>query len=172
MKNGLFWACTVALLSLLSTLSQSAEVNTPLPVAIAETDAFELVGRLETEGFVIFVDRAATNAPVLNATLEAELDGQKADARFRPEQGDYLIDDANWLKPLRQPGKYALAFTLIAGDEADLLSTDFDVSSPSTVAVQSPIAGVGVFGWGAGVLLLVTIGFGLKRHQARKRGAV
>ena len=138
-----------------------------IPVAVAESDSFELVGRLDASGFVFFVDRAASNAPVLNATLEVEQGGRKATARFRSESGDYLIDDAAWLAPLRQPGEYALAFTLLAGDEADLLTADFAVLAASTVATALPLFN----GWAAGIsglaLLLILAG-AWRRRVARK----
>lgn len=92
----------------------------PMPVAVAESEAFEAVGRLSDEGLVWFIDRADSNAPVLDARLEVEANGQTQVARFRPEQGDYLIADAGWLKALRQPGEHALALTLLAGDDSDL----------------------------------------------------
>ena len=148
--------------------AQAANGPLPIPVVVAESESFEVVGRLDTEGFTFFVDRAASNAPVLNATLEVEQGGQKAKARFRNESGDYLIDDAAWLQPLRQPGEYALAFTLVAGEEADLLSANFIVSGPSTAAIALPVSG----GWAAGIsgltLLLLLGGAWWRRRAVRK----
>ena len=99
----------------------------PMPVAVAESGAFEAVGRLSDEGLVWFIDRADSNAPVLDARLEVEANGQTQVARFRPEQGDYLLADAGWLAPLRREGGHALALTLIAGEESDLLTGELDV---------------------------------------------
>ena len=168
MKIRLFFRLTAALLLAGSVFVQAAELPLPIPVVVAESESFEVVGRLDTEGFTFFVDRAASNAPVLNAALEVEQGGRKAKARFRNESGDYLIDDAAWLQPLRQPGEYALAFTLVAGDEADLLVADFDVSGASTAATALPIAG----GWVAGIaglsLLLLLGGAWWRRRAAGK----
>ena len=170
MKNRLFLGLTAALLLGCFGLAQASpapEVPVAMPVAVAESDSFELVGRLEASGFVFFVDRVANNAPVLNATLEVEQGGRKATARFRSESGDYLIDDAIWLAPLHQPGEYALAFTLLAGDEADLLTADFAVLAASTVATALPLFN----GWAAGIsglaLLLLLLG-AWRRWVARK----
>jgi len=148
--------------------ARAAELPSAIPVVVAESESFELVGRLDAEGFSFFVDRAASNAPVLNATLEVEQGGRKATARFRSERGDYLIDDAAWLQPLRQPGEYALAFTLVLGDEADLLAADFDVSGVSTAATALPFSSA----WAAGIsgltLLLLLGGAWWRRRAAGK----
>ena len=138
----------------------------------ADSESFELVGRLEAEGLVIFVDRAASNQPVLNASLEVEQAGQKAIAHFRPASGDYLIADANWLKPLRQPGEYALAFTLQVGDEADLLAADFVVFGPSTVAVEWSLGGwAKLLQWGGVLLILGGMAFWWRSRKTGKRSA-
>ena len=171
MKNRIIFWLTAAFVLAGSVFVQAAELPPPIPVVVAESESFEVVGRLDTEGFVFFVDRAASNAPVLNAALEVEQGGRKAKARFRNESGDYLIDDAAWLQPLRRPGEYALAFTLVAGDEADLLSADFVVSGPSTAATALPMAG----GWAAGIsglALLLLLGGAWWRRRARGKAVV
>ena len=171
MKIRLFFRLTAALLLTLPFSAQAGDVALPIPIVVAESESFEVVGRLDTEGFVFFVDRAASNAPVLNAALEVEQGGRKAKARFRNESGDYLIDDAAWLQPLRRPGEYALAFTLVAGDEADLLSADFVVSGPSTAAAALPTAG----GWAAGIsglALLLLLGGAWWRRRAHGKAVV
>ena len=123
--------CLLALLA--SPLHASTATPTPIPVVVAESDDFEIVGRLEEKSFIFFVDRNKSNAPVLAATLEVEQGDKKAVARFRPDSGDYLIDDAPFLAPFDKPGNYPLSFTLIAGDESDLLSANLAVISPLTV---------------------------------------
>lgn len=113
----------------------AAEV--PLPVVTAESEAFEVVGRLEAEGLILHVDRAPSNEPVLAATLEIEADGRSVTAVFRPVSGDYLIADGAWLAPLRQAGEHALALTLIAGEDSDLLSGELIVAAAPAAAVAS-----------------------------------
>ena len=149
-----FPVSTAALL--LATRLFAAEAALPtVPVAVLESEAFEAVGRLQDEGLSWFVDRADSNAPVLGAAIEVEAGGRTASAVFRAERGDYLIADAAWLKPLRQPGEYPLALTVIAGAESDLLTADLDV--PAGVAAGSAagfaagawmLAGFGVLGGG------------------------
>lgn len=101
----------------------------PQPVVVAESEAFEIVGRLAAEGLVLHVDRAPSNEPVLAASLEIETAGRTASAVFRPASGDYLVADAAWLAPLRQAGEHVLALTLIAGDDGDLLSGELLVAA-------------------------------------------
>lgn len=162
MKFWLFLALTVV--GLLSrplqagTVPASAPAVTPL--VVMESESFEAVGRLNEEGFVWWIDRADTNAPVFGATLEVERAGQTAQALFRPEQGDYLIADREWLQPLRSVGHHPLALTLIAGEDSDLLAGELEVEnagdSVSTVE----------FGWAAGLALLAGLlfaGLGLRK---------
>jgi len=155
---GHFFGLTVAFVLLGASPAQAADPAAPIPVAVAESEAFEVIGRLEDEGFVFYIDRADSNAPVLGATLEVETGGKSAKAVFRAERGDYLIADADWLKPLRQPGEYPLAMTLVAGNESDLLTADFDVHAPPAAAADSAgvsraVGGLAILGGLAALLL-------------------
>lgn len=129
------WLLLATALSAAGLPALAAEV--PLPVVTAESEAFEVVGRLEAEGLILHVDRAPSNEPVLAATLEIEADGRSTTAVFRPASGDYLIADATWLEPLRQAGEHALALTLIAGEDSDLLSGELIVAEAPAVAEAS-----------------------------------
>lgn len=150
---------------LLATSLFAAEGVTP--VAVAESESFEVVGRLEDAGLVFYIDRSDSNAPVLGATLEVESAGKSAKAIFRPERGDYLIAEAEWLKPLRQPGDYPLGLTLIAGEESDLLSANLLVQAESGGLVGSDAWGR--FGSiGAGMVFLLGL-FGLNRFRKGAR---
>lgn len=92
-----------------------------LPRLEAKSEAFELVAELRATELVIVVDRYETNEPVLGAKLEVESGGAKAVAAFRPEQGDYAVTEAALLNALAAPGEHGLVFTLVAGNESDLL---------------------------------------------------
>jgi LPXTG-motif cell wall-anchored protein len=100
-----------------------------LPRVQAQTDAFELVAELRSGEFVVFVDRYETNEPVLGATLVVERGEARADAVFRPAQGDYVVADAAFVKALAAPGEHPLVFTLTAGQEADLLDATLVIGS-------------------------------------------
>jgi hypothetical protein len=92
-----------------------------LPRVEAKSEAFELVAELRAGELAIHVDRYETNEPVLDAMLEAENGALKAMAAFRAEQGDYVVTDAAMLKALAAPGEHGLVFTLVAGQDSDLL---------------------------------------------------
>ncbi|MBP6188749.1 MAG: hypothetical protein KA435_02905 [Azonexus sp.] len=163
---GYFFRLTAALLLAAGLSAQAAEGPAPIPVAVAESELFEVVGRLEGDGFVFYIDRADSNVPVLAATLEVESAGKAAKAVFRAENGDYLIADAEWLKPLRQPGEHPLALTVIAGEESDLLTADFMVTAlPVDTAVG---LGLGRAGWWLALPGLMAVG--LIWRRARKGG--
>lgn len=129
-----FTRSTGALAALLLSAAVAAGEAPPMSVAVAESERFEAVGRITPEGMSWYVDHADSNAPVLNAELELEFGGKSVKAGFRPERGDYWVADEKWLQPLRRPGEYALALTLIAGSDSDLLSGDLHVEAPDEAA--------------------------------------
>jgi hypothetical protein len=112
----------------------AGETRKALPSVTAVSESFELVGRLGRDELAILIDRAATTEPVLNAKLSVELDGRSAVAPFHADHGDYSLTDAEMLGKLRQVGSKTLVFTLIAGDESDLLTGELDVHDAAPVA--------------------------------------
>lgn len=98
-----------------------------IPTVMAHSEAFEIVGRLQAEGLVWFVDRTDSNEPVLHASLEVESRGQTMTALFRPEHGDYVIADPSWLAPLRSAGEHPLAITLMLKEDGDVFSVTLTV---------------------------------------------
>jgi hypothetical protein len=92
-----------------------------LPRVEAKSEAFELVAELRAGELAIVVDRYDSNEPVLGAKLEVESGALKANAAFRAEQGDYAVTDPALLKALAAPGEHGLVFTLVAGQDSDLL---------------------------------------------------
>lgn len=108
--------------------AQQASVSSR-PRAEAATDVFELVATLHASELSILIDRFASNEPVLNARLQVESGGRKAAARFRAEHGDYAVDDPKLLQLLQQPGEHALVFTLLAGEDSDLLDAQLRVEA-------------------------------------------
>jgi hypothetical protein len=107
-------------------VSTGASGTTPRVETFSE--AFELVGQLSGGEFSVMIDRYDTNEPVLNGKLEVQYKGLKAQAKFHADMGDYAIDDEKFLKALSAPGKHALLFTFIAGEESDLLEGTLVVS--------------------------------------------
>jgi hypothetical protein len=98
-----------------------AVAGNSLPRVEAKSDLFELVAQLRANELTILVDRYDSNEPVLGAKLDVATGALKAVAAFRPESGDYAVTDAALLKALAAGGEHALVFTVIAGNDADLL---------------------------------------------------
>lgn len=92
------------------------------------TEDFELVGQLTGSELSIMVDRYETNEPVLNGELEVQYKNHKAKARFHPDMGDYAVDDPALLAAISKPGAHPLLFTLVAGEESDLLEGTLQVT--------------------------------------------
>ena len=103
-----------------------------LPRIETFTESFELVGQLSGGELSILIDRYETNEPVLGGKLEVEYKGMKAPATFHADLGDYAIDDPKLLAALSKPGSHPLLFTLIAGEESDLLEGTLVVSAVQT----------------------------------------
>ena len=75
------------------------------------------------------IDRYETNEPVLNGALEVQYKNLKAKAKFHPDLGDYAIDDPALLAAISTPGAHPLLFTLVAGEESDLLEGTLTVAT-------------------------------------------
>lgn len=133
------------------------------------TEAFELVGQLSGGEFSVLIDRYETNEPVLNGQLEVEYKGLKAKATFHPDMGDYAIDDARLLKALSAPGKHALLFTFVAGEESDLLEGTLEVAAQEAHAQD----GTPVWQWLLGALLAGALAaaavVGLRRMKRKEQ---
>jgi len=100
--------------------SQSGSKQTS-PRIEAKSELFELVGNLGGGELSIFIDRFATNEPVLQAQVEVESGGVKAQAKYHDDMGDYAVDDPAMLKKLSEPGEHPLVITVLAGKDSDLL---------------------------------------------------
>ena len=100
----------------------------------AKSDLFELVATLAGGELSIFIDRFATNEPVLKAQVEVESGGLKAQAKFHADMGNYAIDDPAMLQKLAMPGEHPLVITVLAGKDSDLLDAVLRV--PASLAVD------------------------------------
>lgn len=129
------------------------------PRVEAKSEMFELVGRLDGGQFTLFIDKFATNEPVLAANVEVETGNTRAKAAFRADQGDYIVTDPAMLKLLAGPTKQAMVFTIAAGADTDLL--DGALIPASGAGGQSAAHNaVGDAGWryaGAATVIVVTV---------------
>lgn len=129
----------------------------------AQSDMFEVVGRLQGGELSMLINRFATNEPVLNAKVEIESGATKAQAKFHADLGDYAVDDAAMLKALSLPGDHPLVITVLAGSDADLLDGTLNVSAPA----DDHGHGLPYWIWAAIVIAVLTAGGLYYRHRAK-----
>jgi LPXTG-motif cell wall-anchored protein len=132
------------------------------------TEAFELLGHLSGGELSIMIDRYETNEPVLGGVLEVQYKDLKAKAKFHADLGDYAIDDPKFLAAISKPGTHALLFTLVVGEESDLLEGTLTVAA----AADDHGHGHGVSPWllaaiGAAILAAAAV-FVARRRQRKK----
>jgi hypothetical protein len=101
-------------------------VTANAPRAAAATEEFEVVAALEGRHLLVYVDRFASNEPVVKARVEVEGAGLKGLA-VESAPGTYVMDMATLLPP----GKHALMISIEAGDTADLLTATLETSLPA-----------------------------------------
>lgn len=133
------------------------------------TEAFELLGHLSGGELSIMIDRYETNEPVLNGALEVQYKDLKAKAKFHADLGDYAIDDPKFLAAIAKPGTHALLFTLVAGEESDLLEGTLTVSA----VTEDHGHGHGVNRWllaaiVAAIFAAVAVFIARRRHQRKE----
>lgn len=133
------------------------------------TEAFELVGHLSGGELSIMIDRYETNEPVLNGTLEVQYKDLKAKATFHADLGDYAVDDPTFLAAISKPGSHALLFTLIAGEESDLLESTLTVAEKATDhGHNQPISRIWLMTAIAAAAFAAAILIVLRQRQRRK----
>lgn len=150
------------LLSATPALAAPQEVAPPGPPAVvAQSESFELVGRLEDRGLVIYVDEFTSNQPVLGASLSLESGGQSAEAPFEADTGTYVLAQGPLLALLRQAGSHDLNFTLVSAKDSDLLTGALSVPETTlssalgawlptllkALAALALLAALGVYGY-------------------------
>ena len=88
-----------------------------LPRVVMESDLFEAVGVLSGRTLEIFVDHAATNAPVKDATLDLQLNGQKVPLELHAEgEFDAVLPESGLGEQL------AVALQVSVGDQSEVLT--------------------------------------------------
>ncbi|HHV48872.1 MAG TPA: hypothetical protein GXX56_07875 [Rhodocyclaceae bacterium] len=127
----------VALGAVLALLTGLAAAVEPVPVVVAESESFEIVGRWYEDGLRLYVDAAPDNTPVLAAQLTVEAQGEEIVAAYDAAAGLYRIDDAAWLARLRAAGAHPLAFTVLTDETADVLAGDLVVGSVASPGVAA-----------------------------------
>jgi hypothetical protein len=149
--------------------SHAPPVPVPVPLnaprALAASEDFEVVAILEGKQLVVYVDRFASNEPVVKALVEIDGAGLKGRAT-EAAPGVYVIDVRSPLPPAR----HALTISIEADDTADLLLATLDTSQPadSSVYVHSwserAVWIIAVLLLAAGALLIA------RRNKRKSRG--
>ena len=156
-----------AVLALLAGLAAAAVE--PVPVVVAESESFEIVGRWYEDGLRLYVDAAPDNTPVLAAQLTVEAQGEEIVAAYDAAAALYRIDDAAWLARLRPAGAHPLAFTVLTDETADVLAGDLVVGS-----AESPVVAAVITHTARWLVLLAGVGglvVALAWRRRGKRGA-
>jgi hypothetical protein len=135
------------------------------------TESFELVGQLSGGELSVLIDRYETNAPVLNGQLEVEYQGLKAPAKFHADLGDYAIDDPKLLAAISKPGAHPLLFTLIAGEESDLLEGTLVVGPVHSDEHEHEDAGLWLWVIGAAIVAAMLAAIALLRRRMNRKGS-
>ncbi len=110
-----------------------AATGPALPRFATQSDLFDAVGVLGKDELIVFIDRAATNEPVLNATIELESGGVKAVGTFETALGEYHFDG----KPFQATAVYPITLTIKAGNDSDLLTGELDVHGAEPAATKT-----------------------------------
>jgi len=135
------------------------------------TESFELLGHLSGGELSIMIDRYETNEPVLNGALEVQYKQLKAKATFHADQGDYAVDDPALLAAIATPGAHPLLFTLVAGEESDLLEDVLTVPEPAAEHDHEHAADRRWWLVAAASLALVAVAVFLARRRRQRKGA-
>ncbi len=87
------------------------------PRVMMESDLFEAVGVLNGRTLEIFVDHAATNVPVKNATLDLQLNGQKVPLELHAEgEFDAVLPESAFSEQV------SVALQVSVGDQSEVLT--------------------------------------------------
>lgn len=143
----------------------AAAAGVASPRFAATSDLFEVVGILDGKELSVFVDRFDTNVPVTKATVELEVNGVKLVGVLHDDIGDFVFPAATFAKP----GSYALAFTITAGDDIDILAGNLVVPEMVDTHPHS-IWTLKNAGIAAGVLLLLLmVALLIKKSVSRRQ---
>jgi membrane fusion protein, heavy metal efflux system len=110
------------------------------PRVIATSEAYQFVGIVEGEVLVVYLDRAADNAPVTAAKIEVSLNGQAFKAEPQ-KKGTYEVT----APLLRKPGQVEVLVTVTEGAASDLLVGAVTILDPAAAAGAA--GHDGLFGW-------------------------
>lgn len=140
------------------------------PRAIATSEDFELVALPQGGRLLIYLDRFATNEPVVNAEVEIESGTFRAIATTLGP-GVYAVAGDAFKAPGRHPLTVTIRTDAKSGGVSDLLSATLEVAPPSVRATPATGRWANTAGFGAAALaaiaLVATIVFTRRRRAWR-----
>lgn len=140
--------------------------GTASPRMSAHSELFELVGIVDKGQMTVYLDRYATNEPVLGAKIEYESGTNKGVATAQAD-GTYLIK----FDALAKPGELPFAFTISAGSDTDLLAGDLDLKDPHDHTGEGARTWLRWLGYGTAAALTLAIALFLTRKYKSTRRA-
>lgn len=141
-----------------------AATGTALPRFTAVSELFELVGILDGRQLTLYLDHAATNAPVKDAKLDVELGGVKL--ALEPHgDGEFIATLADAPKP----GAIPVTAMVATAKDSDLLAGDLDLHDEHAAAPAAHVHGWREWlPWGMGGIALAALAVFVAR---RRRGS-
>ena len=106
------------------------------PATEAHSPDFALYAQLQGDTLIVYLDRYSDNQPIANASIEVEGEAFKGTLQA-VAAGIYQVP----AQSLNHPGEHSLVFTVIAGEQSDLLEASLNVDAASgagTHAEQTP----------------------------------
>jgi len=134
----------------------------------AQSDLFEIVGVVKDGVLTLYLDRFATNEPVVDAKIDVEAGSAKGAAQANPD-GTYSFRHAS----LSQPGQFPVTLTIVAGADSDLLTGDLVIVDPDAAKSHATASFNRRWPWavvGALLLAVAAVAWRLRRQRAQ-RGA-
>ena len=145
----------------------AAAAGSALPRFSAGSELFELVGVLNGKQLTLYLDHAASNAPVKDAKLELELGGRKLSPKAHGE-GEFELT----LAEAPKAGVTPVTVTVSTASESDLLASELDIHEDAHDEEATPAPSWTRFSeWTAtGLVASVLLAWGIRRASGA-RGA-
>lgn len=144
--------------------AEPAASGTASPRVEAHSDLFELVGVVDEGEMTMYLDRYATNEPIVGARIEFETGDVKGVAQPRPD-GTYLVK----FDALSKPGQVPLSFTVTAGADTDLLAGELTLGEPHDDRPKASRPWLRWAAYAAVVLTALVLALAFLRQRARAR---
>src|SRR5215510_6750735 len=158
--------------------TRAALASSTYPRVTAQSDLYEVVGILKGERLSIYLDRAATNAPVTDAKVSVTIGDSEAINAERAENGTYAVSSPR----LSGTGSVEIVFAVTANNADDLLVGALSLSKASAPGPSmSSTAGPSVSQWIAAipapirnptVLTVMTFALGVLFAHLQRNGRV